>query len=251
VCADLEDAVGAEGKDDARRAVLGLLAHHEAPPRLVVRLNHPSTEAGRRDLAALAGAAVDSRTVTVMVPKVGAPSDLEPIHEAIPPSGGPPGIIAVIETAAGLAQVEQIATAKEVGALLFGALDLSAELRCALEWESLLYARSRCVHAARLGGVDIFDTPFVDLRDAQGLREEAERGRRLGFDGKAAIHPGQVATILEAFAPNPSEVERARRVLEASERAGGGVLAVDGVMVDEPVLETARRIVERAASEEP
>jgi (S)-citramalyl-CoA lyase len=252
VCTDLEDAVGPDGKDDARGAVVELLARHRGPPGLSVRVNHPSTDAGRQDLEALAEVGrTSSAPLTLMVPKVAAPHDLEPVQEAFVRTDDGLAIIAVIETVAGLARVEDIATAKGVGALLFGGLDLSAELRCTGDWESLLYARSRCVHAARLGGVDVIDSPFIDLRDADGLRDEAERSRRLGFDGKAAIHPGQVGTIVESFAPDPAEVERARRVIEASERGGGGALLVDGVMVDEPVVEIARRIVERARSEEP
>jgi (S)-citramalyl-CoA lyase len=242
ICVDLEDAVGPEDKDAARSAVTGLLGALGDGPRLAVRINHPQTPEGRADLTALASAEASIGPLCVMVPKVDAATDLSPVLHVRATSGSPLALIPVIETARGLASVEEIAPAEGVSALLFGALDLSTELRCALEWEALLHARSRCVHAARLAGVDVYDAPFFDVRDDDGLREEAVRARRLGFDGKAAIHPGQVEAIHAAFAPDGEAIERARRIVDASERAGGGVVLVDGVMIDRPAVEAARRI---------
>lgn len=250
VCVDLEDAVGPDGKEAARSTVTGLLASRPDGPRLAVRINHPHTPDGHADLTTLGAADASVRPLRVMVPKVDAATDLAPVREALGGPGRPLALIPVIETARGLASVEAIASAEGVTALLFGALDLSTELRCALDWEALLHARSRCVHAGRLAGVDLYDAPFFDVRDVDGLRAEAGRARRLGFDGKAAIHPGQVGIVHDAFAPGREAVERARRIVEASERGGGGVLLVDGVMIDRPAVDAARRIVAAAHHEE-
>ena len=124
-----------------------------------------------------------------------------------------------------------------------------ATLWCDRSWDSLLYARSRCVLAARLGGVALFDSPFFDLEDSDGLREEATRARRLGFGGKAAIHPSQVGVIHDVFAPSREEIERARRVVEGAERTDDGVFVLEGKMVDRPVVEAAQRILARCGEE--
>lgn len=259
VCIDLEDAVAPEAKDEARRAVVELLADSDgpassantgAPPRLAVRINHPSTLAGERDLAAIEEGGAVHAPLTVMVPKAGSRPELEALRRRLSTGGREVSLIVVVETAVGLAHVEEMACADRVSALLLGGLDLSVDLGCALDWEALLYARSRCVHAARLGGVRAIDTPFFDVGDHEGLRAEAERSRRLGFTAKAAIHPAQVPVIHEAFAADPTSVEHARRVLEAAEREGEGVSLVDGVMIDRPAVEKARRVVAESTPEE-
>lgn len=260
VCVDLEDAVAPEEKDGARRGVVELLAeseaarHGETPPTLAVRINHPATAEGERDLVALEGLD-DARShgargtigpsLTVVIPKAGSAEELEAAHARLADRGREVRLIAVVETAAGLAHVEQIAAADGLSAVLLGGLDLSVDLGCALEWEALLYARSRAVHAARLGGVAAIDSPYFDLEDLEGLRAEAERSRRLGFSAKAAVHPRQVSVIRDAFLPDAASVERARRILSAAERERG-VTSVDGSMVDRPAVEAARRLVGEA-----
>lgn len=249
-CLDLEDAVAPESKEAARASAVQLTETHGGPPRLVVRINHPSTPHGRLDLEALAEVD-DAGEITLMLPKASGARDVERVARAL---GGQHGngddgravsIIPVVETARGLAAVQEIASAEGVGAIMFGGLDLSVELGCALAWEPLLYARSRCVLAARLAGVELIDTPFFDLEDPDGLRAEAERARGLGFTAKAAIHPRQVETIRAAFAPTVDEIDGARRVVEAAEREGAGVFLLDGRMIDRPVVDAARRLLAR------
>lgn len=247
-CVDLEDSVAPGSKDEARASALDLLARWEGPARLVVRINHPSTPEGRRDVEAIAGRPPDQGGVTVMVPKTGSARDLQAVADGLAEVVEELSTIPVIETAAGVAAVEEIAAAPGVSALLFGGLDLSVDLGCALEWEPLLYARSRCVLAARLAGIQPIDTPWPDLDDGDGLRTEAERARRLGFTAKAAIHPSQVAIIRDAFSPTEDEIERARRIVDAHERGGSGVFRLDGVMVDRPVVDAARRLLDRSST---
>lgn len=248
VCMDLEDAVAPDAKDDARASALSLLAREDLDAeRFVLRVNRPQSVEGDRDLEALGQLDVlRERPVKLMVPKADSPDELAGVRRSLVGRGVFDSFIAVIESARGLARVEDIAAAPPVSGLLFGGLDLSVDLGAALDWDALLYARSRVVHAARLGGIGALDMPFLKVADSNGLRREAEATARLGFVGKAAIHPGQVEVIHDAFSPTAAEVERARKVKEAFARSGEGVFLLDGVMVDRPEIESARRIAEWA-----
>ena len=131
-------------------------------------------------------------------------------------------------------------------ALLFGAYDLSVEVGCSLEWEALLYARSRVVHAAALGNAGALDVPLLDAGDAAALERDARAARQLGFVGKAAIHPRQIPVLHTVFSPDPAEIEQARAIVEAFARAGVGAFLQDGKVIDRPVVEAARQILARA-----
>ncbi|MDP3861033.1 MAG: aldolase/citrate lyase family protein, partial [Phaeovulum sp.] len=131
-------------------------------------------------------------------------------------------------------------------ALGFGGADLAADLGAAFEWEPLFAARGALVIAAAAVGIGLFDVPHLDLADAAALRAEALRVRAMGFTGKLAIHPAQVAPILDAFQPSETEITRARRVLAALDAARGGAAQLDGKMIDLPVANAARRILARA-----
>jgi citrate lyase beta subunit len=248
VCLDLEDGVGLEAKDAAREAVAGFLAGWGggAPgePELVVRLNEPSTEAGRRDLEMLNRSRLPH---ALMVPKVDESEELWDLLGALDGSTPLPVLLPLIETVLGVDRVKEIASAGlPIAALVFGGMDLSAELGARFEWEPLLYARSRIVHAAALVGVGVIDVPWPTLTDVDGLEEETRRAARLGFTGKLAVHPAQVPLIHKALAPDAEELEAARRVVEAAARSAEGVIVVDGRMVDRPVVLGAMRILARA-----
>ena len=248
VCLDLEDGVAPADKDRARAAVRTFLEGWEGGgAELVVRVNDPRTAEGRQDLEALRDAGLPD---AVIVPKAEGPEPLERVAAALGWDGGP-ALLPLVETATGLHRVEALATGFPVGGLVFGGMDLSAELGARFAWEPLLYARSRVVHAAALAGVGAVDVPWPALDDAQGLEEETRRAARLGFSGKLAIHPAQVDPIHRGMAPDSGEVERARRIVEADAEAGGGVVVVDGRMVDRPVVLSARRVLERAAAARP
>jgi citrate lyase beta subunit len=242
VCMDLEDAVAADAKDPARANAVATLTGGGDASRLIVRINHPSTADGDADLAALSRALADSATApaAIMVPKVGAVEELVLVRARL---GIDVPLVAMIETARGLAAVEEIATGGGVCALLFGGVDLSGELGSTTGWDALLYARSRVVHAAALAHVGAIDFPWLDAADAGGLLEDATCVRALGFRGKAAIHPSQVATIQGVFWPSTLEVERARRIVDAAEASADGVFLLDGVMIDRPVVQAARRVI--------
>lgn len=245
VCADLEDAVAPDDKTAARDAVVELLASADRPPEMAVRVNHPDTPDGVEDLRGLARLGAHPSLI-VMIPKVTDPRDVERVAAALGTDDARTRLLPVIETARGLHVVESIAEAEGVTGILFGALDLSTELGCELSWDTLLHARSRCVLAARLAGIALLDSPYFDIDDTEGLAEEARQARRLGFTGKAAIHPSQVDVIHDVFRPTEEELDRARRVVAASDDANAGVFLLDGVMVDRPVVEAARRLLTRS-----
>lgn len=255
VCVDLEDAVGPAAKAGARDAVVAFLARWQEPAAtgadpdqrrrapVIVRVNDPDSAEGERDAASLTGG---PRPDAFMIPKV---TDAREIVTAQRLLGGDIPLFPIIETAAGLENAVQIGAASPaVAALMFGGFDLSAELGAEPEWEPLLYARSRVVHAAALSGLDTIDMPSRDFRDVTRLRAEAEKARRLGFTGKVAIHPAQIPVIHDVFTPSAEEVEEARRIVEADRTAGGGAVSLDGRMVDRPVVEAARRVLARAGA---
>lgn len=249
VCIDLEDAVPPQRKAVAREAVAGFLAERPAgrsrndidPPYLAVRINDPDTDLGRTDAGALSGV---PRPDAFMIPKVRTATE---VRHAARLLGGDVRLLPLIETAWGLENAARITSASPaVIGVVFGGFDLAIELGADPVWEALLNARSRVVHAAALSGLDAIDMPSRDFREMSGLREEAERARRLGFAGKMAIHPAQLPVIHEVFTPSEAEVARARRIVEADREAGGGAVALEGRMVDRPVAEVARRVLARA-----
>ena len=247
VCLDLEDGVSFAQKDEARDEALALLA--DRPPvraEVVLRINEPESDLGERDLAALLASGV--RPDALMVPKVGGPDTLQALERRLTPALPDLPLIVQIETARGLAAVNAIAVASpRIAVLFFGAVDLSAELGCVIEWDALLYARSRVVAAAAAAAeVDAMDTPFMDVGAPSQLEEEARATRRLGFTGKAAIHPTQVPIIQAAFSPPPDAVAWAKRIVAAYEANEGGVLLVDGKLIERPVIASAQRILDAA-----
>lgn len=240
---DLEDAVVPADKAEARRLAMKALATPPARPiQRALRINAPSTVDGVEDLLALARG--QGQPDCVIVPKTDCAETIRWIDTLLTDAGHPVPLVALIESARGVAMVETIAQASpRLTALFFGAADLSADLGCATAWEPLLTARSRLINAAALAGIEAVDSPFFALNDAEGLERETRAAVALGFGAKAAIHPGQVATINMALTPDAQEVEQALRILAACAK---GVGVVDGRMIDEAMARKARRLVSRA-----
>jgi citrate lyase beta subunit len=229
VVADLEDAVAPAGKPAAREVVARM-----RPP--VVRVNGAETEWFADDLALVGGLDL----VALVLPKA------TPDAVAALGPDGPP-VIAIVETAQGLRLAYETASAPRVAALVIGAVDLGAELGLEPRADGLeiLYARSQVVVASAAAGIRApFDIVHLDVRDDAGLEAACEFARSLGYRGKACIHPQQVPIVHRAFGPGEREVAWARRVVEAFEESGEGVLAVNGEMIDLPVVQRARRILE-------
>lgn len=243
---DLEDAVAPDAKEDAREAVGEVLTEAGETPEVWVRLN-PFEEGGESDLDAVS----EKEPSCFVIPKAGSAADVERVAEALDERGSDAGIVPIVETAEGVVNTAEIAGASRVSAVIFGAEDLSADIGATRteEGEEVLYARQKVVTAASAAGVDAIDTLWTDFRDDEGLRRDTERAVRFGYDGKLCIHPAQVDPINDAFTPDEDRVEWAEKVMEAKREAderGKGVFEVDGEMVDEPLVEQARTVLERA-----
>ena len=247
---DLEDAVAPERKPEARETVHDVLADDDFDPDCEVCLRvNPTGVAADDDLHAVADAA--ATLDSVMLPKTASADDVRTLTRLLGEHDSDLPVLALVETARGVLNAADIAAADGTDALVFGAEDLSADVGATrtAEGTEVLYAREHVVLAASAADVDAIDTVYTDIEDVDGLREETAFAIELGYDGKMAIHPAQVDPINEAFTPAPDRVEWAERVLEAKREAdaeGRGVFRVDGEMVDAPLVEQARRVMEYA-----
>ena len=237
VIVDLEDAVAPQDKDAARAALdAALAAGVSGGVPLWVRVNavSPWMEA---DLAVCARhAAVQA----VMVPKAESAAQMQAAFEAC---GGKP-LVALIETAQGFAQRDEVARHPAVQRLAFGSIDFQLDLGIAGEGEALLMFRSALVLTSRLAEQPApLDGVTVEVADLQPVATDAARARQLGFGGKLCIHPHQVGPVNAAFSPSEAEIDWAQRVIAACEAAAGAAVAVDGKMVDKPVLLRAQALL--------
>ena len=252
---DLEDAVAPEDKEAARILVqhtLSALAFHGC--EIIIRINALDTDYWEEDLEALVPLGPDC----IMPAKVSDPRSMGELCEKIAGIEQQAALekevrlMPLIETALGLENVFAIASSsRRVTALLLGAEDLTADLRAprTREGAEIAYARGRLVCAARAAGVEPLDTPFTDVNDLEGLRQDTLLARSLGFSGKAVISPRHVDCVNGVFSPGPEEIAYARRVFEAvgaAREQGKGAIALDGKMIDAPILERARIVLESA-----
>ncbi|QDX41366.1 CoA ester lyase [Salarchaeum sp. JOR-1] len=251
---DLEDAVAPDEKDVARATVSDVLTAPGFHPdcEVCVRVNSIGVAADD-DVAALESA--DDHVDSVMLPKVADADDVRTLGRLLDEHGVDADVIALVESAAGVLNAQEIAAADAATAVAFGAEDLSADIGATRtdEGTEVLHAREHVVLAAAAAGVDAIDTVYTDIDDADGMREETAFAAGLGYDGKLAIHPAQIEPIHDAFRPDPDDVEWAERVLAAKSEAdaeGRGVFRVDGEMVDAPLVAQAERIVARANAED-
>jgi citrate lyase subunit beta / citryl-CoA lyase len=234
VVVDLEDSVGAGDKSKARAAVAAWLT--SAQP-VLVRVNPSDSEWFHDDLS-LGGM---PGIAGVLLPKAERVEEIRVVAESF---GAEAPILAQIETARGFRNALALASAEHVQRLLFGSIDFQLDLAMAAEEEELLYFRSRIVLDSRLAGIrSPVDGVTTDINSAERVRADTLRARRLGFGGKMCIHPNQVPVVNECFTPTAKEEAWARRIVEASAAARGAATAVDGKMVDRPVLARAEAIL--------
>jgi (S)-citramalyl-CoA lyase len=248
VTVDLEDAVIPALKDRARTEAMALFDGSGGGPgdgpgdgiERVVRINALRTPFGLKDLLAL----IEHPTPPdgVMLPKVESADEVRIVDALLQRAARPIGLHVIIESNAGLDQALAIAAAcGSIRSLLFGAVDMAAELGAAMDFSSMLYARSRVVHAAASCGLDAIDVPWLDLDDPEGLLEECRRVQALGFTGKAMIHPKQLPVVNSVFTPDAGRIAWARRVIEAFEGSEGRLVVLDGKLIEIPVVRIASR----------
>lgn len=246
VIVDWEDAVVPDRKAEARELTGTFFGDPTDRPVLrYLRINSPRLPDGLRDMEALFE--MEHLPDGIMIPKVESPEEVRWMAEILRPYRNDIELFPTVETAKGVRAVAEIALASEATSILgFGAVDLVAETGSDLSWDALLYTRSQVVLAATEARVEALDTVWIEINDLAGLEDEARRARALGFSGKAAIHPSQVAPINAAFSPSEAEIDLARRIVEAAESDFSGAVQIDGKMIDEPVIIAARRTMARA-----
>ena len=247
VILDLEDAVAPEHKQSAREAVA---AHRLDPERTIVRVNPP----GGPDFTADVNALAPLRPRWVMLPKAGSAAEVGRLVAALPSAK----VLVLCETARGILAAPELAAHPDVVALMWGGEDLVADLGGTSSRgadgsyrEVVRHARASVLLAARARGLSAIDGVHLDLKDHEGLREEAADAAASGFTATACLHPDQVGVVRAAYAPEPEDLERARALLAAAEEHGSGVFAHEGRMVDGPLLRHARTLLARAESTAP
>jgi citrate lyase beta subunit len=256
ICMDLEDGVAVNHKVAARETVVSALRSMDfGSSERLARINAIGSGLETEDLNAILPAQPDG----IVVPKVDSAEPLAWVSAQIAAAeleqGWPAGsiaLIAIVETARGIANLKEIAGAgPRLEALIFGAEDLASDIgarRTQPGWE-VFYARSAVVTYAAAFDLQAIDMVYVDFRDLEGLRQEALQGAQLGFAGKQTIHPDQVAVVQAAYTPDEEAIAQAARVIAAFDhhrQAGLGAFALDGKMVDAPIVKAAERVLARA-----
>jgi citrate lyase beta subunit len=256
VCMDMEDGVAANRKAEARSTIASALSKLDfSRSERLVRINPVGSGLEQDDLAAV----LPLRPDGVVVPKVESAAQVRQVSQEIARAeeehGWPAGEIALIvlvETARGIIRLAEIAGADpRLEALIFGAEDLAGDIgarRSREGWE-VFYARSALVIHAAAFDLEAIDMVTIDFRNQEALVKEASQGARMGFAGKQIIHPSQVAPVQQAFTPTGEEIAQAVRILDAFARhqeAGLGAFALDGKMIDAPIVKAAERVLSRA-----
>lgn len=255
---DLEDAVALKEKDSARLLVAHALQHPLYQEiETVVRVNPLDSEFGLLDLNAVVRAGVD----VVRMPKTETAQDVVDMDNAITDiekacgrEVGSTKMLAAIESPLGITQANQIATAsKRLIGIALGAEDYVRNLKTERSQEGieLLFARCSILQAARAAGIQAFDTVYSNANNEEGFLKEAALIKQLGFDGKSLINPRQIELLHNLFAPTQKDVDQAKRIIEAAEEAekqGSGVVSLNGKMIDAPIIDRAKLVLERAKS---
>ena len=238
IIVDLEDAIPAAEKDPAREALAGNL--NDLPVPVFLRVNGRSTSWHDPDL----GAAASLPIAGIMLPKTESAGDLKLVAERTGPAVP---VIGLVETAVGIAGLHRMAEAPNLAQIAFGSVDFALDINAAHERESLAYARAQIVLYSRVHGLPApLDGVTIATTDTDLLLSDSLHAAALGFGGKLAIHPAQIRAICETFRPTAQDVAWARRVLAAEQEAGGTAIQLDGMMIDAPVCERARRILIKA-----
>jgi citrate lyase subunit beta-like protein len=256
ICMDMEDGVAVTRKVEAR-AVIAQATKELAfgKSERCIRINSIGSGIEKYDLAAALATNPDS----IVVPKIETPEQVGWVSEHIETyelssniNVGSIRLLIGLETAKGILNLKEIAEAdKRLEAIIFGAEDYAASVGATRTKEAteVLYARSAVVTACAANDLQAIDMVYIDFRDTEGLRLEAEQGARLGFSGKQVIHPNQVVPAQEAFTPSDEAIMYAQRVVETfmtSQKEGKGAYALDGKMIDMPLLKNAQKVLERA-----
>ncbi|MDC0074263.1 CoA ester lyase [Alphaproteobacteria bacterium] len=243
VIIDLEDAVPSDEKNLARQTVFKFFEENvKFSIPVYLRVNSMKNIHGLKDVIALTEC--NNLPFGIVIPMVDSPEEVSWYDNYFKNISSNLKYIIVIETAIGLENVESIAFSSDnIFALGFGSADYTSQTGSNLDWDSLLYARSKVVNAAAMAGIYPVDGVWPDIKDSEGLEYETKKVSLLGFNGKMAIHPSQIIEIHKGFKPSSKEIEFAKKVVSVYENSGGGVITVEGKMIDEPLVVSARKII--------
>ena len=253
---DLEDAVAPAEKDAARILVRNTMRYMDLGAcEVIVRINSIDTAFWKADLDQI----LPEKPGLILLPKTGSAADvleadayITELEDKLGFARNTVRLMPLIETALGVENAYAIASASDrVAALFLGAEDLTADLRCqrTKAGREIEYARTRLVTAARAAGVDVYDTPFTDVNDDEGIEADAALAKALGFTGKAAISPRHVEAINRVFSPTQKEIDYAYEVMEAirvAKEQGKGAIALYGKMIDAPIVARAEQTIAAA-----
>lgn len=253
---DLEDAVSPAEKDAARILVRNTMRYMDFRGcEIIVRINSIDTPYWKKDVDEI----LPYRPQLLLLPKTGSAEDvreadayISEVEARLGFARNTVGLMPLIETALGVENAFAIASASpRVQALFLGAEDLTADLRCkrTKEGREIEYARTRLVVAARAAGVEVYDTPFTDVNDDEGIWTDAKLAKALGFTGKASISPRHVEAINQVFSPSQKDIDYAYEVMDAirlAKEQGKGAIALHGKMIDAPIVARAQQTIEAA-----
>ena len=253
---DLEDAVSPAEKDAARILVRNTIRYMDMGGcEVIVRINSIDTPYWKQDVDEI----LPEQPALILLPKTGSAQDvleadayLTEVEQRLGLARNTVGLMPLIETAMGVENAYAIATASDrVEALFLGAEDLTADLQCkrTKEGREIEYARTRLVVAARAANVAVYDTPFTDVNDDEGIWTDARLAKGLGFTGKSSISPRHVEVINQVFSPTEKEIDYAYEVMDAialAKEQGKGAIALHGKMIDAPIVARAEQTIAMA-----
>ena len=256
ICMDMEDGVAMNKKAEARAVIAQAMKDLDfGTSERCIRINSVGSGMEKYDLAA----ALTTNPDAIVVPKIESAEQVKWVSDHIEThelssnkSIGTVRLLVGVETAKGILNLKEIASAdKRLEAIIFGGEDYAASVGAVRTKEAieLLYVRQATVTACAANDLQAIDIVFIDFKDPEGLRVEAEQGAGFGFSGKQIIHPNQVSVVQEAFTPSDDAIEYARRIVESfesSQKEGKGAYALDGKMIDMPLLKNAQKVLERA-----
>ena len=255
---DLEDAVSPAEKDAARILVRNTMRYMDFRGcEIIVRINSIDTPYWKADIDAI----LPYRPALILLPKTGTAQDIlaadaymTEVEAKLGFENNTVGLMPLIETALGVENAFAISTASSrVRALFLGAEALTADLRCkrTKEGREIEYARTRLVMAARAAGIDVYDTPFTDVNDDEGIVVDATLAKALGFSGKASISPRHVEVINQVFSPSQADIDYAYEVMDAialAKAQGKGAISLKGKMIDAPIVTRAEQTIAMATA---
>jgi citrate lyase subunit beta-like protein len=256
ICMDMEDGVAIRRKAEARAVIAQAMKELDfGHSERCVRINSVGSGMEKDDLAAALATNPDS----IVVPKIETAEQVKWVSDHIETyelssnkTIGSIRLLVGVETAKGVMNLREIAEAdKRLEAIIFGGEDFAASIGAVRTKSAseLIYARQAVVTACAANDLQAIDIVFIDFKDSEGLRLEAEQGAGFGFSGKQIIHPNQVSAVQEAFTPSESAIEYAKRIVESfesSQKEGRGAYALDGKMIDMPLLKNAQKVLDRA-----